>query len=350
LVSFSPLAQKHLSALLKGSSRNAALTVPLTFHSDSPGQLEITSKRLTATFAVKPLSVTPTTLRLGGSWVPLTLSAAAGLHAEGGAVDLTAKVQPRSLNDGSPEPPSGPPGAGLKLTTSTIAATAMRLEPVSGTPTGTVLALASARALIETSADTELVLELRGDAGGAPGPVLAGPEVKQLQKGFSDWLEFELAKPLPVSSGGAPVWLALRLNRGEVYWFTDAQQTNSVRFSTDGGQSWAPPQVPLASSGGPLAQLFHLLEDPLPPPVVAVRHADQMLSADFTAACERTSEREFAASAVGLPASLLTLLSQQAGAGRVATQVQVFSRSVVELTLDRATIAYDPFAAGAATS
>ncbi|HEX5414794.1 MAG TPA: hypothetical protein VFZ25_03950, partial [Chloroflexota bacterium] len=266
-VSFLPMARKHLSAQLKKAT-GPALSVPLKFHSDSASRLEVTSKRLTVTYRVRPFGSNPVTLRLGGSWQPLSLSAPAGLASLGGSVDLTAKLQPRALNAGSPEPPLAPFGGGLRATPATIVATAMPFSPLPGTPPGTVLPLASARALVEAAADSELVLELRADAAGVPGGILAGPVVKQLKKNFSDWLEFTIDPPLPVSTGGAPVWVTLRLNRGEIRWFADPGQTNPTRLSGDQGQTWAEAEAPLVSQGAPLTQLFHALGDPLPAPAI----------------------------------------------------------------------------------
>ena len=345
LVSFLPMARKHLTGQLKKVGA-AALTVPLKFHSDSASRVEVTAKQLTVTYRVKPLSEGAAKPRLGGSWVPVTLNAPAGLTALAGSVDLTATLQPRALNGGSPEPPLGPSGEGQRLTASSIVATAMPFDPLAGTSKGTLLPLASARVLVETVSDSEVVLEIRGDAAGIPGPVLAGPEVKQVKKGTADWLEFELKRPLPVSSGGAPVWVALRLNRGELRWFADPALTNPTRRSTDKGQTWSEPEAPLTRVGGPLAQLFHVLAEPLPAPVIRVRYRDQILANDLGQGATRKGPREFAASGVALPAALLAALAKRTGSDRVDTVIHLFSRSALDLTLGNASISYDPFGAG----
>lgn len=281
--------------------------------------------------------------------MPVTLNAPATLTPLGGTVDITAKLLPRALNGASPEASPRPAGEGLRVTTSNVVATAMPFAPLDRAANGTVAMLASARVLVEAASDCEIVLEIRGDAAGIPGPVLADPEVRKLSSGAPDWVEFELKKPLPVSGGGAPVWVAVRLNRGELRWFADPSLTNPTRVSADKGQTWAEAETPLGSLGAPWTQLFHSLPDPLPAPEIRARYGDQVLATNL-AAGGTTGPRLRGYSATGaiLPAALLAALARQSGTGRVDTVIHLFSRSVLDLTLDNASISYDPFRAGAA--
>jgi hypothetical protein len=353
VVSFVPMAQRHLAARLKQSKQSGsqtALTIPLVFQSDSPARVEVSSKRLVATYSLSALDLEPASLRLGGSWIRVTLNAAAGLGARAGSVDVSARLQPRELNGVSPDFSLSPDRSGLRLTPGTVAATAMPFVPPQGASNGTLLPLASVRVQVRAVDATELVLEVRADAAGAPGGVLAGPDVKQLTQGLDDWVEFELARPLPVSSGGAPVWVCLRLTRGELHWYAQTQGTNPVRISKDRGSTWAEPETLLGPRGAPLTQLFHSVADPLPEPIIRVRAADQLVSEQLAAELVRTGPREFAATGVQLPSALLNLLSVHSGSGRVGTPVYLFSRSVLDLTLANARISYDPYQARATVS
>ena len=347
-VSFLPVAQKHLSAQLQQATGGAALTVPLKFHSDAGCKVQVTGKTLTATYRVQPLGKDPVKLRLDGGWTPLVVGAPAGLASLEGTVNLTAKLLGRELNAASPEPAVAPPVSGLRLTPATQAASAMPFAPLAGSAPGAVLSIASVRLRLEAAADSEVVMELRGDDAALPGAVLQPPVVKQVLKGFSDWLEFEPAKPLRASTGGAPIWVCVRLNRGEVRWFAEPSLAFPAVVSNDKAASWAQSKPVLGSAGGLLTQLFHALPDPLAAPVIRVLYQNQLIAANLAPAPQRKGDREFSAVAVALPQGLRTRLQNQSGTGRRQTTIQLFSRSVLDLTLDSASISYDPFQAGAA--
>jgi hypothetical protein len=347
-VSFLPMAQKQLSAQLQRSTSGAALTIPIKFHSDSESKVQVTGKTLSATYRVKPLGSDPAKLRLSGSWMPLVLTAPAGLESLEGSVNLTAKLQPRELNAASPEPSVAPPASGLRVTAATQAACAMPFAPLAGGAAGSVLSIASVRLRLEAADDSEVVMELRSDAAALPGPVLRPPTVTQVKKGFSDWLEFELDKPLPASTGGAPIWVCVRLNRGEIRWFADPALLFPAVISTNKGASWSQPATALGRADGLLTQLFHALPDPLDAPVIRVQYQSEILTANFAPSPIRKGAREFSAPAVELSQSLRTRLRNQSGTGRHPTTIQLFSRSVLDLTLDGASISYDPFQAGVA--
>ncbi|HEY6234164.1 MAG TPA: hypothetical protein VIW69_03535, partial [Candidatus Elarobacter sp.] len=77
-IGFAPIARKQLQDELK-TSTGPALPLTLTFTSTSAGKLTVMRDQsaLSAVYVAKPLATDPATLRLGGSWVPLNLSAPA---------------------------------------------------------------------------------------------------------------------------------------------------------------------------------------------------------------------------------------------------------------------------------
>ena len=337
-VSFLPLAQKHLSKKVKSAGK-PALTVPLNFHSDSGCQLEVTDQQLAAEYRVKPLAEDPLTLQLRGGWNDLTFAAPAGRRPMRASADITVKLLGRALNAGSPEPPIAAPSAGWRVDQARQVAAARAFQPVDG---ANAPLLASVRVLAEAAKDCEVVLELRGDAAGIPGQVLAKPIVLQVKQGAADWLEFVLPQPLPVTGAGASVWATLRANRGELLWFAGAPAAGGARVSIDKAKAWAQPDEPLAPAGDPWLQLFHVEPDPQPKPVVRLRHALQTLASDLLAGAARQGPREFRAAAVSLP--VFDVLAAMSGEGRTQAQLHVFSASAADLTISGATLAYDPFA------
>jgi len=342
-VSFLPVAQKHLSKNLKGTGK-PTLTVPLTFHSDSGCQVEIADQQLTAEYRVKPLADDPLTLRLRGGWDALTLSAPAGRRPVRATADITAKLLGRALNAGSPEPPIVAPGTGWRVDQTRQVAAARPFLPVDGNAP----LLASARVLAEASKDSEVVLDLRGDAAGLPGAALGKPVALQVKQGAADWLEFVLPQPVPASGAGAPVWAALRVTRGEILWFAGAPAASGARISIDKAKTWAVPEAPLTPAAEPWLQLLHVVPDPQPRPVVRLRSGFQILASDLTASAVRQGPREFRAAGVALP--IFDVLAATAGPARADTVLHVFSPSAADLTIAGASLAYDPFAAASGGS
>ena len=340
-VTFLPVAQKHLSKNVKSTGK-PTLTVPLTFHSDSGCEVEIADQQLTAEYRVKPLADDPLTLPLRGGWNALTLSAPAGRRPLRAIADMTAKLLGRALNAGSPEPPIVAPGAGWRVDQTRQVAAARPFLPVDGNGGAGAPQLASVRVLAEATKGSEVVLELRRDAAGLPGAALAKPVPLQIKQGATDWLEFVLPQPLTAPAGEALVWAALRVTRGEILWFAGPPGTGGARISIDKAKTWAQPEAPLAPAADPWLQLFHVVPDPQPRPVVRLRHGLQTLASDLMVSAARQGAREFRAQAVALP--IADVLAATSGPSRAETVLHVFSASAADLTITGASLAYDPFA------
>jgi hypothetical protein len=362
-VSFTPLAQKHLAAALAaltgtpgsgagGSGAGGAaggqhtLPIPLRFSAASGGAIRVVAKTLDARYLVRPAGPEAVTLRLGGDWVPLLLRAPASRRPSGSSLRLRARHLGRELNPGSGLPPLTAPRAGLRVGAGRMVAAAVPCAPAAGGEAS--LRLASARVFAAFSEPVEIVCELRGDAAGAPGPLLAPPLVKQLAPPATPpavpaWVEFELPAPGATVAVPATVWVTLRSNRGELRWFTADQ--GEARVSLDDGSSWGVPDAVLTGAGAPLAQLFHVLDTPSPPDVQVLVDGG---AAGSIALAAGGSPLEFvSAPGLELPAPVLTALATATGGdggGRALTALALCSRAVADLTVEELTLSYDPFA------
>lgn len=349
-ISFLPLAQKHLAKALKDAgSADARVTLPLRlkFHSDTGCAVEVSEKLLEARYVVKPAGSHTLSLPLRGDWVDLELAAPAGLKIADTTLRATAKLLGRELNGGSPNPPLSAPTAGLRVNRDLSVAVARPMLPVAGSAPGSLLDLVVVRLYLGTLDDAEAVMELRNDVASQPGPIVGSPLVRQLARGFSGWVEFELQKPLVVSSGQAPLWIALRANKGELLWFVDpaAAQITAPRVSSDGRKSWAVPDPLLGPVGNPLAQIFHAVPtDPLlPPPVIEVRVKEGLLAANLLTNPVSKGPGQYLSEGIRLPAAMLSRLAATPGEGRVNSTFKLFSRSVLDLKIEDLKLFYDPF-------
>jgi hypothetical protein len=348
-ISFGPLAQKHLAAALAQLGTAAGpqtLPIPLRFTAAGGGAIRVVAKTLQARYIVRPAGADPVTLRLGGDWVPLPLRAPAGRRPTATSMRVRARHLGRELNQGSGQPPAARPNAGLRVDAGRLVATSLPCLPSGRDPT---VPLASARVYALAGEVVEVVCELRADAAGAPGPLLAAPIVKQLQPPATppprpDWIEFEL--PAPGAAVGVPatVWVTLRTNRGELRWFTGAG--GEGRVSLDAGASWGAVETALAATGAPLAQLFHAVDAPQPPVIDVLLDGSPAGSVALEPVAG--SPLEFVTvPGLALPGPVAGALATAAAGddGRAALAPALFSRAVADLTVEELTLSYDPFAA-----
>ena len=344
-VSFTPLAQKHLAESLKKVAKNASavtLPVPLRFHSDSPCALDITDRALEAEYVLGPLGERPPMLELRGSATPIVLNATAGLRPTSSSLQLTVKHLGRELNAASSEPPPEAPNAGLRVNGTRFVANSMMVAPRPGQVAGSVLKIASARLHLSAAQGAEVVMEVRGDVAGGPGPVAAAQVVSQLEPDFCGWAEFELAKPLDVVTGQAPLWLVLRVTTGSVVWFMTADAEGSSRVSSDEGETWGMPDAALMPGGTLLAQLFDIIDNPAIPEL-RLNRGLSVLKANVLDSATRKAPLEFSCE-TALPAAVHEMLASTPGQGRQKTELQVFSRAVLDIVVS-AQLRYDPFGA-----
>jgi hypothetical protein len=339
-VNFTPIAQNQLSKRLKTASGVTTLPVHLRFHSETGGALEITSRKLSARYLVKPLGPDPFTLRLGGDWASLKLRAPAGLRPSFSSARASVRLLGRELNGGSPLPPLARPSMGLRVNADQWVASPIPFKSPAHTA-ATQLPLASVRIYLEAPDESEAVVEIRRDVAGAPGPMLFGPLVKQVQKAFSDWLEFEVPAPVNVETGDVPLWAALRSNKGELLWF--AMESGAAKVSSDKGQTWGAADPLLIPAATPLAQLFHSLPDPLPAPVIRLQIGDSVITDNLLAHLSQKAPREYVQEVFSLPDSVFDVLRDSAGAERVETELKLFSSAVFDLTLEDMTLFYSPY-------
>jgi hypothetical protein len=351
IASFTPVAQKTLTrALTAANSTTPAVTLPLAlrFTASSGGRLGITAKTLDVTYRVHPLGRGPTKLSLAGVWTPLALRAPAGRRAQSARIKLVAKHRGRELNDGSPTPPVAWPGAGVRIDGTRSAATAAWLAPLAGAPQGWPLELVAVSVPVEAVVQSEAVLEVRHDAGGGPGQVIAAA-VRQFRPGDQGWVDFELAPALVAGNAGVPLWISLRTTKGELRWFAGGSPGTAGRVSTDGRVTWDEVDPLLLPSAGPLVALFHAVPPPLAAPLLQFQAGDSRVGEMVLGGPAASDPHEFSSDSAAVDASLvdglLTALGNASGSGRVRTDLLAFSRAVIDLTVAELTLDYDPHGA-----
>jgi hypothetical protein len=80
-------------------------------------------------------------------------------------------------------------------------------------------------------------------------------------------------------------------------------------------------------------------------PRVLVQHGETRLAELVLDQRLGTDGTEFGASDGALPAAVLDTLAGAPGSGRVATELQLFSRAALDLTVEGAELSYSPFGA-----
>jgi hypothetical protein len=349
-VNFQPAAQRRLSAALAAADPGAAtLPVSLRFSSGTAGQVAVSSTTLTVTYRVQAVCPDPLTVRLAGVWTPLWVSAPAGPRPMAGTAHLVARPLGRELNDGSPVPPLDPPTGGIRVTSALWAAMGVMFLPAAGAVPGPALPLAAAQLYLQAEADAEVVVEVRTDAAGSPAPgAPAATVVRAVPAGPQGWVEFVLTEPAELTTGGA-VWLVARTTRGTVRWFGSGQGPSMV--SEDGGRTWAAAEPALGAGAAPLAQLFHATSAISSVEVAAVVRGTQLGA--VTLAPTPGTQGEFSAN-ISLPAPALAAVTAGGGgapppgtgcpprAGRTATTLSLFSRTVADFTVSGASLSYSP--------
>jgi len=342
IVEFAPLAQKLLSdrlAAVGAATGNVTLPIRLVFRSDSAGTIAILERTLDARYRVQPLGLEPARVELRGGWTPLRLQAPAGVRPRDGSARLTARHLGRELNPGSPEPPPALPVTGVRVTSTHWAAVDVPfLLPRPGADE--TQPLAGVRVYLGSPKGAEAVLELRADVAGVPGDSLGPPSVRELLPGTSDWVDFDPPQPILVATG-PPVWLTLRSSRGELRWF--GANGAGGRVSVDDGRSWGEVDPLLLPASTPLAQLFHAVDAPFAAPRVLVHRGPTRLAELVLDRPLDTAGTEFATASDALPAPVLEALAAASGVGRVTTELSLFSRAALDLTVDGAEVSYSPF-------
>jgi hypothetical protein len=345
IATFTPVAQKSLARELASSNSAAAgaapptLPLPLRFSAASGGRIAIAASTLEATYRVHPLGTGEVTVGLAGAWAPLALQAPAGRRPRGGTLRLVATHLGRALNDGSPVPPVRAPSAGVLVDGAHAVAATSSFEPIAGDAPGTSLALAAVGVALEVAGVAEAVLELRADAAGTPGATIGAPVVRQCSPGDPLWVSFELAEPVAVATGGAPLWVTLRTTKGELRWFAGGE--GSARISADAGQTWGEVDALLAPRTAPYVQLFHVT-DPPRAPALQLRFGEGPGAQLALGGPAANDDHEFASTSTAVADALLDALAATAGSARATTEVLVFSRAVCDLTVAELTLDYDP--------
>jgi hypothetical protein len=334
IVSFTPLAQRHLTAALKKAAPGAAtLPVSLKFRTQSAGRVEITSKALTASYLARPFGADKHTVRMAGDRSALQFEVPAGLVPSAHSFRLTMRTAGRERDAASPETPPAPPVHGLHATQATRVAAGM---PVAGQDP-----VAVARLYLAVPESAEAVVEFHADAAGSPGEVVGKPAVRQLAPASPAWIEFNL--PSPVAVEGSKLWLALRTNKGSALWFADPSAAGAPVISTDQGRTWGVPEAPLAAGANLMAQILLEAKHPGAPqaaPVLRLERDGSVLNPNLLAQAVAGSGGEYSVPSAQFGTSALN--APAATTGRVMKRLELASSSIADVTIEEFVLTYDP--------
>jgi hypothetical protein len=294
--------------------------VKLRFRSAAVSTLEITSPTLTATYGAKP-PAQPLRTALRGSYEKVEIDAPAMRAPTSSELRVTAKYLGRMLNDAYAATAEQPPVSGLRIDGERSVAGRAPLHPAT---------LASVRVQLAVLQPSEIALEMRGDAAGQPAAPLAPQVVTQLAAPFVGWVEIEL--PSPVAVDAPFVWISLRATKGELVWCCDAGEDAAARFSDAKLARW--------SSDAPRLQPRVQLFDSVPPPP---QFGVELPGAPaWTLARTAPDSVEYAAAGATLPTPIRNLLATGTdnGHGRATSNVRLFSRAALDLTLADIRLSY----------
>jgi hypothetical protein len=342
---FTPAAGRRLSQALAAVGASSlpppTLALPLRFSAATAGTLLVREQELDVRYVARPATAVPR-LTLDGSWVDLPLDAPVRRPTSATLV-LRARHLGRELNPGSPLPPAETPSAGVRVRAGRVVAASVPWHPATPPRSGN-LEMAAVRLLLAPLGEAELVVEVRDDAAGAPGALLAGPLVQRLAADAGvGWVSVPVATHIAVAAP-AQLWITLRTNRGELNWFA-GDSGPAARVSVDGGGSWGEVDSPLSAPGTPLLQLQHTVDAATAAaPVLTVRNGQTLLGTIALGAGEGPAEFTGPASGA-LPSAVLDLLGAPgpAGAARRITTLSLFSAAALDLTVADLSCAYDPF-------
>ena len=220
LADFTPAAGARLGQALAtlnaAGGAAATLGLPLRFHSTRGGILGIRDRRLDVSYLARPLGRTPAPLTLDGGWQDLALDAPVR-PPTASKLRLAGRHRGLAVNPGSGVPPVAAPPSGVRVRSGRVVA-----APVAwATPPGGPSPLAQVRLYAVPLGETEVVCEVRRDAAGAPGELIAPPAVTRVERRATPgWVAFGLTAPVPLAPG--PLWVTARTNRGELDWFAAA--------------------------------------------------------------------------------------------------------------------------------
>jgi hypothetical protein len=332
VVSFTPLAQRHLAARLQAAPEGTvALPVSLKFRSQAAGRVEISAKTLAASYVARPFGLEKHTLKLAGDRTDLIFEVPSGATPSGNSFRLTVRAQGRTRDAASPESPHAPPVHGLRASQSVRIAARM---PADGR------IVAAVRVFLAVTEPVEAVLDCHADAAGSPGELLGKPAVRQLEPSPPGWVDFGLPSPVPLDGG--PLWLALRTNKGAVLWFADPAAAGVPTVSVDQGRTWGVPEFPLAGRANLLAQVLVNPADGAgaATPTVRLERDGEVLVADLLAQAVAGAGSEYSVPAAQFDVSAL---SAPPGARRkVSKRFALASAAVADVTIEDFVLTYDP--------
>jgi hypothetical protein len=346
LADFTPAAAARLgsalAALNAAGGEVATLGLPLRFRSARGGTLGIRDRRLDVSYRARPLGPDPAPLALDGGWQDLALDAPTR-RPTASELRLAGRHRGLAVNPGSGVPPATAPLGGVRVRPGRVVAAPAAWV----TPPGGPSPLARIRLYAVPFGDTEVVCEVRRDAAGAPGALIAPPAVTRVDRlAPPGWVTVRLATPVPLAPG--PLWITARTNRGQLDWFATATpgEPAGARVSSDGGSTWAGPEGSLAPTGPPVTQLLDQV-DPATRPAPTVQLRIGPAPAGPLALVPGAAVGEYAQAEPTLPTAVLDALEGATTSGpgpRRRTTLSLWSADLLDLRIQALACSYDPFA------
>ena len=354
VVSFTPIAQKHLAEKLKNAgASDAALPVSLKFQSAAAGTLQLRSKDLHGVYVAQPLGADAFKTDLPGDRIDVSFDVPAGRTPQANSAQLTVRTTGKKRAAASSESPHSFPVHGLQVNQTMYAAAGVAVSVADTNIT-------AVRLFVGIYEKTEAVLVVCADAGGAPGEPVGKPAVQtfdlkkagqpngkpeqNMQAGVPQWIVFNL--PTAFTAETPKLWLTLRTNVGSLLWFTDPAADGLPLVSLDQGKTWGAPETPLNDAQKLLAQLWIDTGAPAPSgpaPVVRLERDGTVLNSNLLAGAQRGSPGEFKAS-VSFPQPELTA---PAAGGKAGKRFQLVSSAVAGVVVEGFELTFDPEASGA---
>ena len=343
-IDFLAVAQRQLDARFADAAKTSpsTLALPLVLRSQSAATVEVTAHDLTGHYEANAIA-DPVTVSLGGAWAKQVLNLPGGRRPTGSSLKVRLRHLGRAVNGGSVPSPVLPT-RGVRLTGERQVARGLALDPLPGAAPGSPVPVVAARVCLAAEGDSEAVLSLCQDAAGAPGALVAAPVVVTVKAKTRDWIEFPLASPITLTANQPRLWVILRRTRGEIFWL--AEGAGDVRASEDKGKTWAPVEPALVQPEAPLVQILHVEAPPAQVPPVTLALGSRSLTTSLMIGLAANAPGEWGTDALSLPAALLDVLGQGPGPDRRPTEVLLYSRALLDLSIESATFTYDPYTPG----
>ena len=340
-IDFLAVAERQLAGRFADAAKTSptTLALPLELRCKSAAAVDVTTRVLDGLYEAHAIT-DPVAISLGGAWAKQVLNLPGGRRPTGSALKVRLRHQGRAVNGGQVPSPVLPT-RGMRVAGEHQVARALALDPLPGAAPGSSVPVVAARVCLATDGDAEAVLTLCQDAAGAPGALVAAPVVVSVLAKTRGWIEFPLATPITLTANQPRLWVILRRTRGEIFWL--AEGAGDVRASSDKGKTWALVEPVLVEPEAPLVQILHAEAPPAQIPPVALALGTRWLTTSLMSGLADSTTGEWATDTLSLPGALLDVLGQRPEPKRGPTEILLYTRALMDLSIENAIFTYDPY-------